>query len=77
MVSNLSDMLSDLAKDPQKLADFKISPENVMDKYGLTQEQKDLIDSGLKGKQHDFHKAFGNGAFDAEILKPENVVGLD
>ena len=61
MASQLFDFMADLAKDPQKLSDFKENPVEVMDEYSLTQVQKDHILS-LKNdnKQHDMHKVIGD-----------------
>ena len=61
MASNLLQFLADLAKQPQKLADFKNHPEAIMDHYNLTQEQKDQVLS-LKNdnKQHDMQKVIGD-----------------
>ena len=65
MGSNLFDMLSDLAKHPQKLADFKNDPDGTMGQYGLSAAQKDHIKSAMDSdKHHDFYKAIGDEMHD-------------
>ena len=58
--SNLFEMLADLAKHPQKLAQFQADPDGAMTLYGLNEGQKSLIKSALQGKNIDFYKAVGD-----------------
>jgi len=43
---NLTDFLIELASDPQKAADFKQDPKQVMADAGLSQADQDLLLSG-------------------------------
>lgn len=55
MASGLFDMLSELAKNSQLLANFKANPDAVMAQYGLTEAQKTALKESLqKGKHHHF-----------------------
>ncbi len=63
MASGLFDMLSELAKNAQLLADFKANPDAVMGQYGLTEAQKNALkESLLKGKHHHFYSAVSEEA---------------
>ena len=53
MASKVFDLLSDLAKDSKKLDDFKKDPDAVMNKYGLTDDQKTKIKNSMNNSQHD------------------------
>ncbi len=65
MASGLFDMLSALASDSQKLADFKNDPDSVMNEYNLTSDQKKHIKSSLSdSKHHDFFKVIGDEVHD-------------
>ena len=58
--SKLFDMLSDLAKDPKLMTEFKKDPAALMRKYRLTKKQVDMIRSAMKGNQHDMLKVMGD-----------------
>ena len=63
MASGLFDLLSDLAKDPNLLNQFKANPDQVMAQYDITGQNKSLVKSSIKdGKHHDFFKAIGDEA---------------
>ena len=46
----LIELISDLAKSPDKLAEFKKNPNPVMKDYGLEKDEKDALLSGDKEK---------------------------
>lgn len=46
MASNFTNFLLSLGEDPQLLEAFKLNPDDVMDKAGLTPAEKTLLLSG-------------------------------
>lgn len=46
MAHPLADFLSKLSQDPQTVADFKNDPDSVMDEHGLSDHDKEVVNSG-------------------------------
>ena len=49
-MSKFIELLSDLAKDPDKLLKFRRDPQPVMEYYGLTDKEKEALMSGDQEK---------------------------
>ena len=71
MASTLNNMLSDLAKNPSLLDEFKADPDSVMDKYGVADDEKAMIHNAVSNNQNDLLQTLGNVASATDSDGPE------
>ncbi len=71
-MSKLLQILADLATDPLKAEKFKSNPDAIMDFYGLNERERELLQSGDRGK---IASALGDeigGVLPAKGYEPED-----
>ena len=69
-MSNLIELLSDVAKDPDKLLKLRKNPEPVMEYYGLSSEEKEVLMCGEQKKLSEYIKNQVDGILPADAVSP-------